>query len=525
MDSGRLLRRVTLDLTGLPPTLEELQAFLKDPSPDAYLRVVDRLLDSPRYGERWGRHWMDVWRYTDEDGRLDEQGKLKKVEWGSPYLWRWRDWIIGSLNDDKGFDRMIQEMIAGDELDPQNPQALAGGGLLVRSFYTLSREVFLADIVDHLPRAFLGLSMNCARCHDHRFEPITQLEYYRFRAFFEFLEVGARTFPATAPVTVARTFDGSNTPPTQVLEGGDPQRPIQNVVVLPGIPEALGTAPLLQPALPPGMLSSGRRLALANWMIDPRNPLTARVAVNHVWARHFGKGLVPTVSDFGVRSKPPSHPELLDWLAIEFRRHGWKQKWLHRLIVTSSAYRMHSAPGPDHDENARRDPENRFLWRFPSHRVEAEVIRDSLLFLAGRLDERTGGPSEAPDDAETIGRRSLYFRSSRGTPVSFLCQFDPAKLQECYEREVSILPQQALVLMNSEFVWRQAAGIATRLQECSQDFTDASFLLLLGRPPTPAERARAETFLSGDPSPGDRNLRRTYLVHALLNHHDFIHRR
>jgi mono/diheme cytochrome c family protein len=520
LDPGRLLRRVSIDLTGLPPTLEELRAFLNDSSPDAYVRAVDRLLDGPRYGERWARHWMDVWRYTDEDGRLNDKGEaLKSIEWGSPYLWRWRDWIIRSLNADKGFDRMIREMIAGDELNPNDPESLAGAGLLVRSYYHLDRDIFLTDLVDHLPRAFFGLSMNCARCHDHRFDPITQEDYYRFRAFFETTEVVAWTSSQGPRISVTRPVDRLPGAKTYVLDGGDFQRPLKDKPLAPGVPEVLQSAPLRNATLPAGLVSSGRRLALADWMVDPRHPLTARVAVNHIWARHFGRGLVATLDDFGTRGKPPSHPALLDWLAVEFPRHGWKLKWLHRLIVTSRAYRTHSAGGPGSDEAAARDPENLSLWKFPSRRVEAEVLRDSLLHLAGRLDARVGGPSEDPDSAEISVRRSLYFRSSRGAPVAFLRQFDPPSLEECYERGASILPQQALTLLNSEFVWRQAEAIASRLGQDPPDFVSSGFLLILGRAPTERERSLADAFLAGPDGP---TLSRSYLIHALVNHNDFI---
>jgi hypothetical protein len=327
-----------------------------------------------------------------------------------------------------------------------------------------------------------------------------------------------------APLTVTGTIDLQKDLQTYLLERGDPKQPVTDKPLLPGVPQVLQSAPLVQASPAAGIVSSGRRLSLANWMIDPRNPLTARVAVNHIWARHFGTGLVSTLSEFGVRGTPPTHPALLDWLAVEFPRHGWKQKWLHRLIVTSRAYQLHSAQGAESEANLRRDPENRCLWRYPSHRVETEVLRDSLLSLAGRLDGRLGGRSEKPEVAESSPRRSLYFRTCRAEPVEFVCQFDPPSMDECYGRSVSILPQQALAMMNSEFVWRQAEAIASRIGAASGNFIETAFLLILCRPPTALERARTEEFLAGGSSETDARLR-TYVVHALLNHNDFIHLR
>jgi mono/diheme cytochrome c family protein len=529
MDRGRLLRRVSLDLTGLPPQPEELDAFLRDERPDAYVRVVDRLLAGPRYGERWARHWMDLWRYSDEDGRRDKEGKLKDVEWGSVHLWRWREWIINAFNSDKGYDRMIAESLAADEIAPNDPAALAAMGFLVRHYYKRDRELFLSGIVEHTGKAFLGLTFNCARCHDHKFDPISQVEYYRFRAFFE--PVGLRegvlvdkSQGGTLPI--AFIFDQEPEARTSLYERGDPKSPLTSLLIEPGIPKVLESARLKEIHPPEGLPSSGRRSALVAWLTARENPLTARVAVNHVWARHFGKGLVENVADFGLRSKPPSHPELLDWLAAEFIRTGWSFKSLHRLIVTSRAYQMHSAAGPEAVANEAADPNNIYLWKYPSRRVESEILRDSLLSLAGGLDGVFGGRSVPVAEADDSTRRTLYFRSSRDEDVQFLRPFDPASLEDCYERSVSVVPHQALTLVNSRFAWSQSAAIAARLPEAPEALVVAAFRMMLCRPPGAEEQARSLAFLSEQAvilrEEGGAAKARVYLVHALVNHPDFV---
>jgi mono/diheme cytochrome c family protein len=530
LDRGRLLRRVSLDLLGLPPSAEELQAYLADTSPDAYERAVDRLLASPRYGERWARHWMDVWRYSDEDGRRDDKGQLNQIHWGSPHLWPWRDWIIHSLNDDKGYDRLLLEMLAGDELAPDDPAVLAATGFLARNKCALDRNVWLSTTVEHTAKAFLGLTLNCARCHAHKFDPISQEEYYRFRAFFEphdIIEEPLPLDPKGGAVTVAHAKDTTLDAPTFVLERGNVTQPVKSIPITPGVPRVLGgtIAPV---ALPQPWPSTGRRLALARWLTDPTNPLTARVAVNHVWLRHFGRGLVETPADFGLRGKAPSNAGLLDWLAVEFQRHRWSMKWLHRLIVTSQAYCRHSATTGDVSQCVALDPENVLLWKGPSRRMESEVVRDSLLSLAGLLDARIGGPNASHTEGEASARRSLYFRTSHEDKVAFLTQFNPANLDECYQRDVGVVPQQALALVNSELGWKCAAGIAGRLPEGADDFIRAGYELVLCRPATAEEQAQCERFLreqtellaGEEEAPVQRA--RTYLVHVLLNHNDFI---
>jgi hypothetical protein len=529
LDKGLLLRRVYLDLIGLPPTRSELCAFLADHSDGAYERVVDRLLDSPRYGERWARHWMDVWRYSDADGRKS----MKQVWWSHNDIWHWRDWIIASLNHDKGYDRMVLEMLAGDELSPRDTEAAAGTGFLARSRVTLNRNLWLSNTVEHTAKAFLGLTMNCARCHDHKFDPLSQREYYSFRAIFEPHDIRGEGHPGKADTNFACVFDAHPEAHTHLFIRGDENRPDTQTRITPGIPETLASKEfVIRPvALPGGKCSTGRRLALAGWLVGKSNPLTARVAVNHVWLRHFGKGLVDNPYDFGLRAKAPSQPELLDWLAVEFQARGWSLKWLHRLIVTSNTYRMDSAQQHAAPENLAVDADNRYLWRMNPRRMEAEVVRDSLLQLAGELDLATGGPSLPLDTDDKARRRSLYYRYSREDKLPMLVIFDGASVEECYQRPESVVPQQALALLNSEFVNRRARAITIKAcnssgdaslpdsdgQECPShdEFIRAAFEHVLCRPPTAREFAECRQFLD-EAGAEDR------FIHVLVNHNDFV---
>ena len=896
-----LLRRVTLDLIGLPPTREEVEAFLADTSPRAYEKVVDRLLNSPQHGERWGRHWMDVWRYSDWWGLGAEPRNSQK------HIWHWRDWIVESVNDDAGYDQMLREMLAADELYPTDQAKLRGTGFLARSYFLFSRNTWMDEVVEHTSKAFLGLTTNCAKCHDHKYDPIAQEDYYRFRAFFEPYQVrmdlisGETDFEKDG---VPRVFDCNLAMPTFLFVRGDDKHP-RKKPLLPGLPEvfrskldirsvalpteahspgsravvlaiysrqaeaqiraaqgvlaqakrtladreAVGKTPakskaieplvrddfgkarpdlwetkagrwlykggkliqeqddvravlrsktrppddfqarfrftpvggkvyksvglsfdvtegneilvylsayaagpklqiavkqgadyaypadatqaravkLNEPqdmvvrvrgqvvnvevngqhalayrlaakrrpgslelitfdaraeftgfelaALPPevaliapgtpsremtpeqarlgvavaekalahamlrpaaltasaaadrakaspeaktlaqqasraermvavaaaeeaiaraelevalatagakgaaekklvavraaltnarkllhapgesytslrGTLktlesnleseasrnkpfpttSTGRRSALAKWMTEGNNPLTARVAVNHLWLRHFGKPLVPTVFDFGRKGTPPTHPELLDWLAVELRESGWSMKHLHRLIVTSATYRMSSA-SVTASSNRTIDPENRAYWRMNSVRMESQAIRDSLLSLAGDLDPTMGGPS-VPVDAAT-SRRSLYFVHSHNDQQKFLSIFDDASVLECYRRAESILPQQALALQNSQLALTAAEKITARLDTPENatdgDFLRAAFEAILGQSPTAEERIECALALRELQALASKEKRatpgrhaRTTLVHALLNHNDFV---
>lgn len=909
-DRATLLRRVTLDLIGIPPTPAELHAFLTDPSADAYEKVVDRLLRSPLYGERWGRHWMDVWRYSDPFGLGEE------YRYSQRHVWRWRDWIIESLNADKGYDRMVLEMLAGDELAPADPDTLRATGYLARNWYKFNRNVWLQDTVEYTAAGFLGITMRCARCHDHKYDPVSQEDYYRFRAFFEPHDVRIDPVPGQPDLKkdgVARAFDARPAEPTYRFARGDERMPDKSKALSPGVPGVLGadppvTAIAFRPqdfaaALPtaaaaarriarteldkaegtvrqtepavaaakrqleavvqgktpkvpenkaflhdtfakkdgpwkvlsgtwawengrlvckapstfatvtatrhhpaallgrirytttgggvgsvgfsydvtgtdfqavyvnagktsavrpfhrvngqdsypstgvvpypvkfgdevtldfavrgdrlnvwvngkltsvyrlpvarqpgtftiwahdataefrevrlcelpasvvlaerpgesrasplggPSVLtkadaeqavrqaeaagalasarlaagrvnrdaveariaadtiklggapdatwrplalaagkaerkakalqataallaleqaptpdqakvaaarkvketadvaaakddpaytpliqmdpatSTGRRLALAKWIADAKNPLTARVAVNHIWKRHFGAPLVPTVANFGLNGKPPTHPALLDWLAVEFAEAGWSMKQLHRLMVTARAYRL-SSRVPD---GKPVDPENRYYGRMNPRRMEAEVVRDSVLAVAGRLDPMMGGPILDETQGQTSRRRSVYFRFNTEYKMPFLDQFDAASPTECFERRESVIPQQALALHNSGLAINMSRDLAQQIAVRATDpagFVTAAFEHVLNRAPTDDERARCETFLREQaglyqqpakltpfppgsagvtpPATDPTQRAREDLVQVLFNHNDFV---
>lgn len=706
-DKATLLRRVYLDLIGLPPTRDQLHAFLNDDRPGAYARVVDQLLASPHYGERWGRHWMDVWRYSDW------YGYRKEIRNSQPHIWRWRDWIVESLNADKGYDQMVREMLAGDEIAPGDPKVVRATGYLARSWYKSNRHLWLKQTVDHAAQAFLGMTIGCARCHDHRYDPITQADYYHLRAFFEPHQVRIDRVPGeldTKKAGLARAYDADLTPTTYLLIRGDERHPDKSKALAPRLPEIFGdlkiepvplSAEAYYPALrepvrqamiaraeqavneaaakaskasgerqspeesqlaqkslaaarlqlaslkariaaemakylgedaksldeltraaaraelrakeaeaakdlagaehqlalaeqkltaklddaklkkaveqargkvktarkkltaaskalaEPGdeysrlgkiypRQSSGRRTALANWITSRDNPLAARVAVNHIWMRHFGEPLVPTVFDFGLNGKPPTHPRLLDWLAVELMEHDWSMKHLHRLLVTSSAYRMRSSSKSASAANLEGDPDNRYLWRMNARRMEAEIVRDSVLAASGHLNRTMGGPELDQNAGQTTFRRSIYYRHAAEKQMLFLQLFDAANVVECYRRNVSVVPQQALALVNSPLAVAHSRRLAGKLSdgcESGDEFVTAAFEQILSRRPTSEEAAACRAFLDSQakllgepdklqafaagpkstvpPSNDPRRRARENLVLVLFNHNDF----
>lgn len=710
-----LLRRVSLDLIGLPPSPAEIAAVLNDQRPDWYERVVARLLDDPRYGERWARHWMDIWRYSDWWG-LGDQLRSSQL-----HIWHWRDWIIESLNADLPYDQMVALMLAGDEIAPHDLDQLRATGYLARNFVLFNRNQWMDQTIEHVCKALLGLTANCAKCHDHKYDPISQEDYYRLRAIFEPYHVRLDVLPGEPDLTrdgIPRVFDGQLDAPTWRYIRGDEKNPDKSQPMQPGLPEFLTTGPLViepvelppeawQPERRPWVVkahlerarervesahaeidaarkeladlessppasapddaaralevaqlrlktaelllaaakaglqsvelrasaksasdhdqalahtaymaeraarladarlklskaelrvleagdgereaaegeaatarqeldealgddgaaegnftplpgarwtptrftfsgeddpavdfpptSSGRRKAFAQWLTDARNPLTARVAVNHIWARHFAAPLVPTVFDFGRNGQSPTHPELLDWLASELIDHGWSMKHIHRLIVESAVYRL-SPSTSDAPVNLARDPQNRWLWRRTPMRLESQVVRDSLLALAGRLDLTQGGPAVPPEQQEASRRRSVYFFHSNNHRNLFLTLFDEARVTECYRRERSIVPQQALAMTNSKLVLELAPKIAQQLMQslasagAADDdaaFIRQAFTTLLGDQPTPAEEAATLHSLKAwralpDEEKGDEH---AHLIWVLLNHHDFV---
>lgn len=690
-----LLRRLYLDLTGLPPTMEERAAFLSDTSVDAYEKLVDKLLASPRYAERWARHWMDIWRYSDWAGYGAE------IRESQPHIWHWRDWIVDSLHEDKGYDQMAREMLAGDEIAPEDDKTIRATGFLVRNWFKFNRNVWLDNTVEHTAKAFLGMTVNCARCHDHMYDPIKQTDYYSFRAFFEPLQVRIDRVPGqsdTAKDGLARVYDADAQAKTFLLIRGNEAMPDKDRDCPPGVPSSfhgskLAVGPVTLPhdafdvenrlyvlqeavaeakgrlaraqtavtekqvkavatiagAVRPGgslgvtapvmtlfqldyqgvqaevlaaqlslalcklklrgrqeqglsendallaemtqrqlaqaearkavlaqeaalmrvtgkkkppiaeqlkqaqaqlktaeeqlqrpitskttaakypAASSGRRLALARWITDVNNPLAARVAVNHVWMRHFGQPLVSSVFDFGKNGQQPTHPALLDWLAAEFMESGWSLKKLHKLIVTSNTYRLDSTPTKACLEH---DPDNRYYWRHQPQRMEAEVVRDSLLHLAGKLDLTQGGPELDQEKGLTTARRSLYYRHANEKQMTFLLSFDAPTPTECYRRVNSVVPQQALALANSSIAQEASVAIAKKLQQQlgpqagSSSFIDAGFVMIIGRRATEEELRVCQQFLKEQEarmqSSAPTERAKASLVLVMLNHHEFV---
>jgi len=541
-DRAALIRRVTLDLTGLPAKPEEVDAFVADNAPDAYERLVDRLLASPRYGEQMAVEWLDAARYSDSGGY---QGDIPRT------MWPWRDWVVRALNENMPYDRFTIEQLAGDLLpNPTPDQIVATGfnrnhrindedGIILEEF----RTEYVADRVDTTATTWLGLTVGCARCHDHKFDPITQKDYYRFFAYFNSIDESGRGHGNTQPLYF---FDPAIRPEIEridarLLELKDPAQGEYNEVtelkekrrelleesvttmVMRDLPEPRKTFVLergsydahgdeVTPGTPESLPSGSReaqpnRLGLARWIADPGNPLTARVAVNRYWQSFFGMGLVATPEDFGTRGELPSHPELLDRLATEFVRSGWDVKHVHRLIVTSATYRQASAASKEQYE---RDPENRLLARGPRHRLSAEAVRDQALAAAGLLVERVGGPpvkpyqpaglwkelvSFAPEYEQSTGgdlyRRSLYTFHRRTVPPPAMAAFDQPSRETCsVRRSRTNTPLQALVVMNDPTYVEAADRLAKRAMTESADPVgriEAMYRAVLARRPTEAE--------------------------------------
>jgi len=537
-----LLRRVYLDLTGLPPTPADATEFLADDDPAAYEHLVDRLLTSPRYGERMASHWMDLARYADSGGY---QGDIPRT------MWPWRDWVIDAYNANKPFDEFTREQLAGDLLPNATPeQIIATGfnrnhrvndedGIIPEEF----RVEYVVDRVETTSATWLGLTMGCARCHDHKFDPISRRDFYRFFAYFNNVDEYGRGYGNTQPLyffdaaarerveeidrrlialgdaaqgeyqqlidlkkerdailaeslTTMVMRDRDELRPTYILERGQYDRPGEQVSA--GVPDFLPSTSANEPQ---------NRLALADSILDPQNPLTARVAVNRIWQSHFGRGLVETPGDFGARGDPPSHPELLDWLAAEFVESGWNIKALHRLIVTSATYQQSS----DVDESRfQQDPDNRLLTRGPRLRLDAEVIRDQALAAAGLLGNRIGGPSVKPyqpdgvwremvsafpDYEQSTGcdlyRRSLYTFIRRTVQPPAMNAFDLPSRETCQVRRACTnTPLQALVAMNDP-TYVEAARVLAACTMCNEadeaDWITDVFRRVLARAPSAQE--------------------------------------
>jgi len=651
-DRTTLVRRAYLDLWGLPPTPEQVDAFVADVRPDAWERLIDVLLASPHYGERWGRHWLDVAGYADSDGYGD-----KDIE--RPHAYRYRDYVIRSFNDDKPFDVFVQEQLAGDELAAQpldEPSEADVDRLVATGFLRMcpdgtgdaevdqavARQEVIAETIKIVSTSLLGLSVGCAQCHSHRFDPITHVDYYRLRALFEpaydaaawrtpserlvslwnaeerrragaidkklaelaverdrsirrqlapLLEEKLAALPAAVRESIgqearaavlerpaltpasdaqkalfkkypslklsesdvrrknsqkfaeelkayearvaeikaegpapnlahALTEVPGRVPTTHLFLRGDFNQPAQEVK--PGelsilTPDARTSVPVDDPKLP----TSGRRLAYARHLTDGRHPLTARVLVNRIWLHHFGRGIVATPADFGAQGEPPTHPKLLDWLADELVRNGWRIKPLHKLIMTSTAYRQSALRTERLD---RIDPENHLLGRASVRRLDAETIRDSILTVAGTLNETMYGPPlpVAPDGVGQVvigvkvasrdgrvnklkgndgNRRSIYVQARRSMPLAMLEAFDaPTMSPNCETRSTSTVAPQSLLLMNNDFIVEQSERFAERVIGDAGDDAEArirrAWRLALSTEPTESQQVRAARFLA-----------------------------
>jgi len=689
-----LIRRAYLDLTGLAPPPAVVEAFVNDPAPGAWEKQIDRLLASPHYGERWARHWLDVARYADSWGHIHDDD--------NPNAWRYRDYVIQAFNQDKPYDQFIREQLAGDELDEVSYDTL-----IATSFHRIGPRVlfrekqnphyrydYLDDMIGTTSRAFLGLTVACARCHDHKFDPISQMDYYRMMGIFfpvidydhpllpaeeaaayearkteieaklrplreqirqieepyrnaAFIEERLKSFPEDVQIAV-RTPEGQRTsgqkllaaqvlsvrntrtrplnlseadqekrakldeqvreltkqlpkrPPVSagIRDGdyrftpdGPGDEPIPGTtakrikvdfegsfVPQPGKPynppplyfpamSEPGTGKLVEPGflsvitgggpaniapLADGRLSSGRRRALAEWIVSPDNPLTARVMVNRIWQHHFGRGIASNPSNFGRMGGLPSHPELLDWLATEFVRQGWRIKPMHRLILTSWAYQMAASFNPP--ANLEKDPNNVYLWRFPMRRVEAEIVRDLILSTSGQLNMEAGGPPFFPslpasvqEEVKRVGkwlltkeepstwRRSIYSYWKRARKFPMFEVFDqPDTMVTCERRNSTTVPTQALTLLNNEFVLLQSQHFASRVRQAAGQVPESqvktAYQFALSRDPTPREMADNLRFLKeqrahhaakphGDPD----LLALTDLCNVILNLNEFLY--
>jgi hypothetical protein len=605
-DRLTLVRRVYQDLIGLPPTPEQIDAFLSDASPDAFDRLVDDLLKSPRHGEHWATFWLDLVRYAESDGF--------RADYYRPDAWRYRDYIIDAFNSDKPYDRFVMEQIAGDEFFPDDPQALAATGYLRHGIYEYNQRDavtqwhdMLNDITDTTAEAFLGLGMGCARCHDHKFDPILQKDYYRLQAFFagiafrddvplatpeevavhqkqlaeweqqtaevraeidalekpkldKLAEAQVKMFPQETQDIMAKAAEDRTPYEKQIaylvelqildrqkqlekqfkgeekdrwealkqqltqfeeskpksLPSGQTASDIDEMAavvhipgkerlgeIAPGFLSVLDESPAAFAPLPTSPHTTGRRAALARWLVQPDNPLTARVIVNRIWQQHFGTGLVATVNDFGRLGEAPSHPELLDWLAVSFIENGWSLKWLHRQIVTSQTWRQASVVEPSATA-LKVDPGNRLLWRQNVHRLSAEQIRDALLLVSGELKHALGGP---PEDAASSKRRTVYTKVRRNSRDPLLDVFDlPDRITPAGSRNVTTTPGQALLMINSERILKHATAFARRLEEelpgGGESQWRLAYRLAYGRDPAEQELQLPAVLLGESSTPG-----------------------
>jgi mono/diheme cytochrome c family protein len=510
-DRRTLIRRAAFDLTGLPPAPEDVEAFLADQSPDAFAKVVDKLLMSPHYGERWARHWLDVARYGEDQAHTFEARKY-------PDGFRYRDWVVKAFNSDMPYDRFVTEQIAGDLIEgPGRADRFAAPGYFALGpvYYGKALADELDDRVDTLTRGFLGLTVACARCHDHKFDPIPTIDYYSLAGIFSSTSYKEYVITPDGEID-EKAISLPNDQQKKVKDKdkkAEPRRPavhsltesktIANAKVnIRGNPQNLGEeAPrrfltILAKDTPPPFTKGSGRLELAQSITSTENPLTARVIVNRIWAHHFGRGIVSTPSNFGQLGDRPTHPELLDHLASRFMASGWSLKQLHRDILLSATYQAASASDAD---NASIDPDNHYLWRSNRRKLDVEVWRDAMLAVAGNLDASLGGPSQDLSAAANR-RRTLYGAVSRHNLDPLLRLFDfPDPNLTGDKRAVTIVPLQQLFVLNSDFMIQQAKALGTRLTANSNE-TDAArigraFLIVYGRPASQREIELGTQFL------------------------------
>jgi len=563
-DRATLIRRVTFDLTGLPPTLAEIDAFERDRDSNAWEKVVDRLLASPHYGEQWGRHWLDVVRFAESDGY--------EYDMHRPDAWRYRDYVIRSFNSDKPYNDFLREQLAGDEIDPKNTEyRIASGfnrlGPLRKNAgnqdVASSHNEVLTEMTNIVGAAFLGVTVGCARCHDHKFDPIRQSDYYRLQAHFaqaqpsDLILAGnaeqeawkVKAEPVQAEIRrlqalLRRAPDADKPKIEKQLEALDDQlpAPLASIYSITDVPQktsavkvlfhgdylnptaTVGVRPLgilLPEGTPEAELTvPNPRTRLADFIVDPANPLTSRVIVNRIWQYHFGNGIVSTANDFGRMGARPSHPELLDWLATQFIAGGWRMKPIHRMILLSDTYRQASTSTLEKVAQ-ETDPDNALLYKFSHRRLEAEEIRDAMLAAAGRLSLKEGGPSfMVPIDRELVlmlkrpqywtptrdkseyDRRTVYMIYKRNLRLPFNEVFDaPDTLLSCARRDQSTHAPQALEMLNGKTSNELAGALAQRLlaEPAGTQRIATAWRLVTGRLPSADEMARALKFLDEKP--------------------------
>ncbi len=629
-DRVTLIRRLYFDALGLPPSREDIELFVADDSVSAWEQLVDRLLADPRYGEHWARFWLDLVRYAESDGWNKDAYR--------PHIWRYRDYVVRSFNADKPYPTFVQEQLAGDEMPGDDPNQLIAAGFLRLGIYEYNQrdartqwDNILYETTDVAGDVFLGMGMACARCHDHKFDPLLQTDYFRLRAFFEPLiwrdDLPGATEPervayqeqlavweaATQDVQsrideflqpyfdrkwkstvdkfplniqacfhtpedertsweeqmaylVSRQFEEEGDGPLKsitkedkttyealkkelaefdhlkpqplpaLMTVADFEGPVSPTVIpddasetpiKPGFLSVLDTLPIpVEIESTRDEDSTGRRTALAEWIGHPQNPLTTRVIVNRIWQQHFGRGIVPTTSDFGHLGQRPSHPELLDWLTVTFVEQGWSFKDLHRMILTSATWQL-SSDHPEAKGHVEIDPSEQLLWRAPVRRLSAEQIRDAMLSATGDLNDTQGGAS---GDAKSF-RRGLYIKSLRNTPDEFLHAFDRANgLKSIGERIGTTTPTQSLLMMNGSFTVESATRLADRLLangfDTSAKMIDDAVQRVWGRQPTDAERQQAFEFVGIETAESTATVDRDRLIdfcHILISSNEFLY--